>query len=299
MSNTFGLKTSEIAVICFTSAKNLHERALSVNNTWLKNFEKGYLVGGNYYAEDLKMICLGDHVGEDYFSATSKQFYGLKAMTEKFPEAKWFFINGCDAWLDAANLTEALGAFDDSKDYFVGGNFAKRSVKLQNGEDFPFYYPSGGSGFALSNSLAKKLAEKTEFILEDLQKYELFAKGACDCTLAFYLLTLFNIKPSYVDGFYAVQPYQYPGDIYLNGDFKEVSEPVIDKPIAFHTLTIREMYMLDAGKIPKKPNFIDKFVDKTAKFLSRKLKTKRLVNTVLSHIYGRKTKNRKSIKQGK
>ncbi|NLK45540.1 MAG: hypothetical protein GX297_02675, partial [Treponema sp.] len=178
---------------------------------------------------------------------------------------------------------------------FVGGNFAKRSVKLQNGEDFPFYFPSGGSGFALSNSLAKKLSAKTEFILEDLQKYELFTKGACDCTLAFYLLTLFDIKPSYVEGFYAVQPYQYPGDIYLNREFKEVSEPLIEKPIAFHTLTIREMYILDTGKIPRKPDFIDKCVDKVTRFFSRKLKTKRFANTVLQFIYGKKPKKSKNL----
>ena len=288
MANTFGLKTSDIAVICFTSAKNLHERALSVNNTWLKNFEKGYLVGGNFYANDLKMICLGEHVGEDYSSATQKQLYGLKAMTEKFPEAKWFFINGCDAWLNAANLTEALGAFDDSKDFFVGGNFAKRSIKLQSGEDFSFYFPSGGSGFALSNSLAKKIATKIDFILEDLQKYELFVKGACDCTMAFYLLTLFGITPSYVEGFYAVQPYQYPGDVYINGEFKEVSDPLIEKPIAFHTLSIREMYILNSGKIPRKPKFIEKCIDKLARFFSRKLKTKRFVNMILQFIYDKK-----------
>ena len=71
----------DIAVLVFTSALNLHERALSVQKTWMRSFSKGHLVGGYYYDPSLRMISLPD-VKEDYFSATPKQFLGLKALYE-------------------------------------------------------------------------------------------------------------------------------------------------------------------------------------------------------------------------
>lgn len=265
---------SDIAVLVFTSALNLHERALSVQNTWLRDFPNGYLVGGYYYDPTLKMISLGTNVGEDYLSATPKQFIGLKVLYEKFPNIPWFYVSGCDAYLFAENLCDLLSNFNPQEELFIGGNFLKRTI-----ENVEYFYPSGGSGFVLSNQLVKKLLTKIDFILENLKQYELFYRyGACDAALGYYFLTLFGIKPVYADGFYSVAPYKYPGDYYYNGNFQYVSEPVIDKPIAFHTLTIREMYALYAGKKLKKRTFIDKIIDKVSYILSRKIKTKTLVN---------------------
>lgn len=93
------LEFDDIAVGVFTSAEKLRERALSVQNTWLKSFPKGYLIGGYYYDAKLKMISLGPHVGEDYASAHRKQFLGLLELYHRFPETKWFFITGCDAYI--------------------------------------------------------------------------------------------------------------------------------------------------------------------------------------------------------
>ena len=265
---------SDIVVLVFTSALNLHERALSVQNTWLRSFPNGYLVGGYFYDPSLKMISLGSTVGEDYLSATPKQFIGLKTLYEKFPSLSWFYVAGCDAYIFADNLCALLSRYDAQQELYIGGNFLKRTI---NGTEY--FFPSGGSGFVLSRALVKKLITKLDFILEDLPKHELFYRyGACDAALGYYLLMLFGIKPVYADGFYSVAPYKYPGDFYYNGNYQYVSEPVIEHPIAFHTLTIREMYALYAGKQLKPRTFIDKVIDKLSYILSRKIKTKKLVN---------------------
>lgn len=292
---------NDVAVIVFTSAKNLRERALSVQKTWLRSFAKGYLVGG--YAKDsgLKMINL-PNIGEDYFSATPKQFLGLKAIYEKYSDAKWFYVLGCDGYVYTQNLCDALSNFDWTQDLYVGGNFLKRTVL-----DTEFFFPAGGPGFAMSNSLVKKLIPHIEYILKDIPNHHLFyEEGACDAAMGYYLLKLLDIKPNYVDGFYTVQPYRYPGDKFYNKSGEFVTEPLIEKPIAFHTLTLREMYILSKSdshcnssgnlpskkpnkfhdSLPKERNLFDKIVDKCAFLITRKLKTKKIINTLFEKIYG-------------
>ena len=91
------ISPEDIVVLVFSSALNLHERAVSINNTWLKSFKNGFLVGGYFIDPKLKMISAGKDVGEGYLSATYKQFLGLKIMYERFPEKPWFFVTGDDA----------------------------------------------------------------------------------------------------------------------------------------------------------------------------------------------------------
>lgn len=227
-------------MLVFTSALNLRERALAAQSTWMKDFLHAYLVGGYHYDPKLKMISLGSNVGEDYFSATPKQFLGLKALYEKFSDKKWFYITGCDAYVYAEPLCAMLNNFDATKPLYIGGNFLKRTV-----DGTEFFFPAGGCVFVLSNALVAKLLPHINFILDDLCKYELFYKdGACDAAMGYYLLKLFDIKPIWQAGFYQVQPYRYPGDYFYNANGDFVTEPLIADPIAFHTLTIRELYKL-------------------------------------------------------
>ncbi len=279
--NPNNVTPDDIAVLVFTSALNLHERALSVQKTWLRNFPKGHLVGGYYYDPSLRIISLPD-VQEDYFSATPKQFLGLKALYEKYPDTKWFYILGCDGYVFYKPLCELLSKYDASKDYYIGGNFLKRNI-----ENTDYFFPAGGPGFALSNPLVKKLIPYIERILAEIPSYHLFyEEGACDAAMGWFLLKYLNVKPVYAEGFYTVAPYKYPGDKYWNGSGEFVSEPVISNPIAFHTLTLREMYILSSGRIPKKRTFFDMVIDKISWYLSRKLKTKTLVNTIFEKVYG-------------
>ncbi len=274
-----------IVVLVFTSALNLHERALSVQNTWLKDFPNGYLIGGYFYDPSLKMISLGKDVGEDYLSATYKQFLGLKVMYERFPNSEWFFVTGCDAYVYSKNLCALLSKYDSQKDYYIGGHFGKRNV---NNTDITFAF--GGPGFALSASLLKKLLPHIDFILKDYTNYEIMKNGACDVTIAYYLLKLFGIEPTFEEGFYHCQPYKYPGVQYYNGNNELITQSPIDNPIAFHNLSIREMYLLrkegrkEGALKPKTP--ITFLFDKVCAFISKKLKTKRFVNTVCKFLFG-------------
>ncbi|MEI6877031.1 MAG: hypothetical protein WCL50_18105, partial [Spirochaetota bacterium] len=155
----------DIAVLVFTSALKLRERALSVQETWLGAFPKGYLVGGWKTDPGLRLISLGKDVGEDYRSAHRKQFLGLLEMFRRFPEAKWFFITGCDAYVYAENLRALLGRYDWRDELLIGGHCGLVEI---DGESLLF--PAGGPGFALSRGLVSALAPSILGFVEDWER---------------------------------------------------------------------------------------------------------------------------------
>ncbi len=273
------LKTEDIAVGVYTSALNLRERALSVQNTWLKDFQNGYLLGGWYVDSELKMINLGPLVGEDYKSAHRKQFWGLLKLKETVPLAKWFYITGCDAFVMCDNLLNALDSYDYNKPCLVGGHCG---IALVDNE--PLLYPSGGPGFALSRGLLDLIAPS---ILDFAARWEERTDGlgpACDVALATLICRDFRVKLSYCQGFYNNPPYDYPDNGFYDGTCTMVHEKVIHNPIAFHGLSIREMYeLMRYGNLLRPSKFLT-FVDIGLKKAGRLLKTKRIVNRICSAI---------------
>lgn len=257
-------------MLVFTSALNLHERALSVNNTWLKDFPCGYLIGGNFIDPKLRMISAGPDVGEDYYSAADKQYYGLKKAFELHPDKSWYFITGCDAFIYSENLVEILSKYDPHKDHFVGGY--PRKFKMLNEEIIVI---SGGAGFALSHSLAEKIVEAIPDIYSLKDKLSQWEWSACDQVLAYYIECVLKVEPSICDGFSHYPPYSMREEFHC-------------APIAYHMLNIREMYTLYAGKIISKPNAVFWCFDKFHKVLIKIFKTKSLVNKICNLFYGRR-----------
>lgn len=270
---TQSLCKSDIALGVFTSSLNLPARALSVQSTWLHDFPLGFLIGGYHLDPTLKMISAGPDVGEDYQSATKKQFLGLKKLIKNHPDSLWFYITGCDAFIFSENLTRALSGFCPDKDYFIGGHCNQVTINRMN-----LLYPSGGPGFALSRSLARKIYPFLEEICSDWESSQTKYKSACDVALAYYLRQRFNVSVSFVPGFYAWPPYRYPGCNYLDGNSCKVSSPVVAEPIAFHYLSIREMYVLYRRGTVEAPNKIEVLLDELINILAWKLKLKRFPN---------------------
>jgi hypothetical protein len=272
--------TDDIAVCVFTSALNLRERALSVQRTWLKRFPKGYLIGGYHDDPGLKMIALGSGVGEDYHSAHRKQFWGLMELHRRFPDAKWFYIVGCDAYVFADNLAGLLSGFDCDQELLVGGHCGEAEI---DGERI--IYPGGGPGFAVSRALVSVLLDHIPgFVCEWEIRQEQY-RSACDVAFAYLAKKMRGVTISFVEGFYYGPPYYYPANTYKDGEGNDVNREVIDKPIAFHNLSIREMYLLDSGTWPRKKNLADMCFDKLSIVLTRKLKTRSLVNTIARSLY--------------
>ena len=276
------LGLDEIAVGVFTSALNLRERALSVQETWLKAFPKGYLIGGYHRDPGLKLIRLGEGVGEDYRSAHRKQFLGLLELRRRFPDAKWHYVTGCDAFVFAENLRGLLDGLDPERELLVGGHCGRVEV---DGE--AVLYPAGGPGFALSRALLDSLAGAIPAFVEEWERRPGGLATACDLAMAYLALRERGVRLTYAEGFYYGPPYYYPGNPYKDGAGMDVDRAPIAKPIAFHNLSIREMYLLDSGRLPERPRFIDRCFDKASRIASRRLGTKTLVNRASRALYGR------------
>jgi hypothetical protein len=265
----------------FTSALNLRERALSVQETWLKDFPNGYLIGGYHFDPDLRMIALGKDVGEDYHSAHRKQFLGLLELRERHPEARWFYITGCDAFIFSDNLAALLSRFDPSKPVLVGGHCGQVTI---DGE--PFLFPSGGPGFAASGTLLDILKPAIPSFIQEWELGQPALRSACDVAFAWLSRREAGVGLTYAEGFYYGPPYYYPNNTFKDGTGRDVNQDVIDRPIAFHNLSIREMYLLSRGIWPKRPGLAAKVYDKAAYILSRRLKTKRIVNAISRILFG-------------
>ena len=274
------LLPEETVVGVFTSALNLRERALSVQNTWLRFFPNGYLVGGWYNDPALKMIALGEDVGEDYHSVHRKQFLGLVELYRRFPDAKWFFLTGCDAYIFPRYLLDLLDSYDSTEELFVGGHCGIALVDSER-----IVYPSGGPGFALSGSLVKNIVDSIPAFVEAWERDQPRLSSACDVALAWLVKQERGVTVTYAEGFYHRPPYRYPENPFLDASGNEVHQQIIGKPVAFHNLTIREMYVLDSGAWPKKPGFLDKCYDKTAIITARRMHTRSLVNRISQMLF--------------
>lgn len=271
----YQLAVEDIAVGVFTSALNLRERALSVQNTWLDFFPNGYLIGGWHNDPALKMISLGPDVGEDYASAHKKQFYGILELRKRIPNAKWFYLTGCDAFVFGRNLVHLLGHYDHSRPFFIGGHCGSANI-----DGDALLYPSGGPGFALSSALVENIYDYIpQFVVEWASRKDGLA-NACDVALTYLISKKASVKLEYARGFYNNPPYDYPENGFLDGSGLEVHEKSIDAPIAYHGLSIREMYELSTDQTLSRPGAILKLTDKTLKRIGRLLRTKTMVNTI-------------------
>jgi hypothetical protein len=276
------LEFDDIAVGVFTSALNLRERAFSVQETWLRAFRKGYLIGGWYDDPGLKMISLGEGVGEDYASAHRKQFLGLLELYRRFPEASWYYLTGCDAFVFARNLLELLSGYDPREKLLVGGHCGEAWV---GGERLIF--PNGGPGFALSSALVASIAETIPGFIVEWEQGPPELRKACDVALAYLVKRECGVAVTFREGFYFCPPYDYPANTYKDGEGKDRNNEVVDKPIAFHYLSIREMYLLDRGVWPELPGLFARLYDLIAKLVTKKMRSRRIMNILSRRLFGR------------
>lgn len=269
------LTAGAIAVGVFTSALNLRERALSVQETWLKGFPNGYLIGGWHDDPGLKMISLGAEVGEDYRSAHRKQFLGLLELRKRAPLAKWFYITGCDAFIFKDNLIALLDRYDPNSELLVGGHCGMVTI---GGE--PLLYPAGGPGFALSKALVDSLAPAIPSFIGQWEEANPGLATACDAAMAYLAKRERGVSLSYEEGFYYGPPYYYPANTYKDGQGRDVNRPAIDRPIAFHNLSIREMYLLEGNRWLRRPGLAGKAFDKLSRIVTRRYKSRSMMNRI-------------------
>jgi len=109
---------------------------------------------------DMRAICINVQEGDDYISATFKQWRGMEFMVDGEERCQWYYICGSDTFLHVPNVLAELKQHDHEQAYYMGGSMGAEFV---DGSKYEYF--SGGAGFFLTYSACQKLMEEfQEFI---------------------------------------------------------------------------------------------------------------------------------------
>lgn len=123
-------------------------------------------------------------VADDYYSASLKQWYGLKELYQRHPQSKYYYIAGTDTYIRIEKVLNILKSFNPKKMIYFGGHGDDRLINAEK-----VYFHSGGSGFILSNPV---MAVIDQLILGWIKEWENLTvnsdlRPACDVALAYFL----------------------------------------------------------------------------------------------------------------
>jgi hypothetical protein len=201
-------KLAIVVFACNTVEKYLKELE-SINKTWGKkcqeypNIRLLFFLGeerveGAEFEDtsNTKYIHLPG-VGNDYLSASYKQWAGLKYVYEQH-KPKFTICIGTDTYLNIPALLSFLEAYNPECPLYIGGHSAKRQIG-----DKAYRYQAGGPGFVLTIAVLEKLYPYVHLIMDDwiqvCMRYGVtYLIVACDVAMAFYLENL-NLKPRFID----------------------------------------------------------------------------------------------------
>lgn len=111
-------------------------------------------------APDMQAICVNVQEGDDYISATFKQWRGLERMLDAEERCRFYYMCGSDTFVHIVNVLSILTTFDAEKMLYIGGG---TGAEIVDGTEYKYF--SGGAGFFLTFSACQRLMEEfQEFI---------------------------------------------------------------------------------------------------------------------------------------
>jgi hypothetical protein len=169
-----------------------------INNTWGKKCQEYPNVRILYFLgeENLNLPEFQDTpvtkyihlagVGNDYLSATYKQWYGMKYIYEHY-QTKFIHCLGTDTYVNVPKMLHYLNSFNPESPLYLGGHGDYRQLGSKN-----YYYHSGGAGFTITCKVLEFLYPVLTTITEDWGKIcnecgMGYLNVACDVSIAYYL----------------------------------------------------------------------------------------------------------------
>ena len=125
-------------------------------------------------------------VGDDYLSASYKQFLGLKYIHDNY-KARFVFCCGTDTYVNIPLLLKYLSDYDHDENLYIGGHGAIREIGPTQ-----LYFHTGGGGFILSSKCLDKVSSYLVSATDTWGKM-VSAAGrsdlipACDVAIAYYI----------------------------------------------------------------------------------------------------------------
>jgi len=184
-----------IVIFACDKVEKYREQVRTLRNTWVKKakefpdikvlFFLGEETTEEFTGEDYVNL---KGVGEDYFSATHKQNYGIKYFYDNY-DCDFIYCCGTDTYINIPKLYKYLDNFNPEEKLFVGGNGDYRTI-----DGVSYYFHSGGPGLFISKVVVKEFIPLIEdnvtqkwFDKCDNQAELTYLKGGCDVLLSYYL----------------------------------------------------------------------------------------------------------------
>jgi hypothetical protein len=132
---------------CHTVPRYMEE-IRKINETWKTYSDKVtvlFFLGGEPSEEfSGPSYIYNQTLGNDYMSASYKQYYGLKYIYENY-KPKFVFMAGSDTFVNVPKLLRYLGTLDHTQHLYIGSHGDDRRVGEKD-----IYFHSGGAGFVIT-----------------------------------------------------------------------------------------------------------------------------------------------------
>ncbi|CAF1220542.1 unnamed protein product [Rotaria sp. Silwood1] len=149
---------------------------------------------------------------------------------------KWFYIAGCDTFVNVEHVLKRLDPFDATQPLLIGGHSGQeRCLNAITRKFHPVTFPSGGAGFFFSAKLLELMQPHLSNYVENV-----WPKGSesSDVALTCLAWTL-GVNVTEVAGFWAFSPITT-----LHQDGQKVFH-ADSEPNTYHYVSPEEMYYID------------------------------------------------------
>lgn len=154
-------KESDVAFLIATGAPFYRTRARAVRETWASRVTNYYFLSSVPYPS--LPVTIIENTGEDYQSNTKKIFLGLEMIyksQQKLPSSqrhKWYFLVGCDTYVNVPYFLKRLENYDYRKPYFLGGSTAINKCFHKNGTSYDSVFVGGNTAHVFSAALMESM----------------------------------------------------------------------------------------------------------------------------------------------
>jgi hypothetical protein len=158
---------SDIIFIIYTGAAFYHNRATAVRDTWLSRVTHKYFFSGTPYRS--LPVTVIENAGENYLSNIKKLYLGMQiAYREHNQTGKFYFLAGCDTFVNVPHLLKRLELYDYQNASIIGGYpYEYKCYIKRNETDYKILYPSGGAGYFFSAELMRLMQPKLNSYFEN------------------------------------------------------------------------------------------------------------------------------------
>lgn len=229
----------DIAFVIFTAASMFHTRATAARDTWLSRISNYYFLSATPYPHLPVTVVPG--AGENKLSNMKKLFYGLQIIYRQqmnlsdANRQKWFFIAGCDTFINPHHLLKRLDSFDYTKPLLIGGHSGHHGCIGKINPPISVEFPSGGAGFFFSMKLLEMMQPNlTNFVENVWPRTSEISDVALTC-----LAAQLGVRITKTEGFWSNTP-EFAARQHGLQKFHRDSEPN-----GFHYIQPDAMYALD------------------------------------------------------